>query len=253
MSTDVAKKLTEAERRKFNDLDGIIRKGLQTFAEVGAALAIVRDQRLYREEYDSFEAYCQDRCGWSRDRADQLIGAHKVVESLPTNVGSPANEAQARALADVPAEQRATVLEEARTEAAAEGKHVTAERIRHTAHKYTPLNEREPSKPKAETPEDMASAIVRRAEQRKAPPTDGGVVTPPVTPPTTASGAIHEVAPRAVSEGADVDGPVVAFVRAIRVPCFRDIAGMTDEDAATVALLRSWCADVLTEYGNRRK
>ena len=44
--------------------------------------------------------------------------AHEVVASLPTNVGiaPPENEAQARALGEVPADQRATVLTEAREE-----------------------------------------------------------------------------------------------------------------------------------------
>lgn len=148
---DVTKKpepLTEAESLALTDCESIIESGLQTFVVVGAALARIRERRLYRESHETFEAYCQERWGWSDRRARQLIEAHEVVESVAqTGTMVPVNERQARALKDVPADQRATVLEEARADAASEGKAVTAERIRETAHKYTPMKQRAKSKP----------------------------------------------------------------------------------------------------------
>lgn len=149
--TDVTKKpepLTEAESLALTDCESIIEEGLQTFVVVGAALASIRERRLYRTTHETFEAYCQERWGWSSSRARQLIGAHEVVESVTRgNTEPPETEKHARELIRVPAEQRATVLEEARADAASEGKRVTAERIRETAHKYTPMKERAKSKP----------------------------------------------------------------------------------------------------------
>lgn len=257
MSTDVTTKLTEAERRKFNDLDGIIRKGLQTFAEVGASLAIVRDQRLYREEYDSFEAYCQDRCGWSANRAGRLIEAHEVVTGLVAEnvpIGTIRNEAQARELLPVPPKKRAVVVAEAKAGADSDGKPVTAERIRETAHKYTPIKDRKPSKPRTETPEDMASAIVKAAQKHKAPePTkaDDGVDTLPVAV-TEASSAETSAAPRASS----AEGSVVLFVRTLdptALPEPGDVDGMTDEDVTTVRMVSAWCARVIGAYAIAHK
>lgn len=78
----------------------IIARGLGTFVEVGQALLRIRDERLYRESHDTFEAYCRERWGFSRERGRQLINAAEVIESLPpTIVATPPNEAVARELA----------------------------------------------------------------------------------------------------------------------------------------------------------
>jgi DNA modification methylase len=71
----------------------------QTFVEVGSALAEVRDRRLYRKEYASFEAYCQDRWGMVRRHADRMIEAAAVVENLRPIGLAPSCESQARPLA----------------------------------------------------------------------------------------------------------------------------------------------------------
>jgi hypothetical protein len=86
---------------------------MQTFLEVGAALAAVRDGRLYRADYGTFEAYCQERWGMTRRNANHLIGAVEVVETLGTTVPKPTSERQARALGKVPEAERAEVWQEA--------------------------------------------------------------------------------------------------------------------------------------------
>lgn len=94
-----------------------IEKGLATFVEVGEALLRIRDERLYRESYGTFEDYCRDRWGFSRERGRQLIQAAQVVEAVPTIVGipSPATESVAREL--VPLKEDPDVLSEAWAEA----------------------------------------------------------------------------------------------------------------------------------------
>lgn len=222
-------KMTEPERRKFNDLDGIIRKGLQTFAEVGASLKIIKEQKLFREEYDSFEAYCRERCGWGRDRAYQLIEAHEVVAGLPTIVGvsPPANEAQARALIDVPPEQRAEVLTEAQTTARAEGKPVTAKRIRKAGERHAL------PKPKAEKPVPEPKPV-ENAEP---------VAVEAETEPT---------------EDAPVEA-ILDFIRgqAIEPPTLtpediaRAAAALTDDDVRRIREMKKLCLDLMVAYARR--
>ncbi len=58
----------------------------------------IRDKRLYRQTHSTFEAYCRERWGWSRQRAYQQIEAASYVSSLSTGVDKPETERQARAL-----------------------------------------------------------------------------------------------------------------------------------------------------------
>jgi hypothetical protein len=105
--------LTPSEQQQLTELETAIERGFQTFLEVGAALAAVRDARLYRAEYATFEDYCQARWGMTRRNANHLIGAVDVVDSLGTTVPKPSNERQARALGKVPEGERPEVWKEA--------------------------------------------------------------------------------------------------------------------------------------------
>ncbi len=99
------------EQDELRRCELIIERGLKTFFEVGAALARVRDLRLYRTTHATFEAYCQDRWDFSKTYANNLIAATSVRENLTTIVVKqlPANEAQARPLTRLhdPEQQRA--------------------------------------------------------------------------------------------------------------------------------------------------
>ena len=55
MTTTTA--LGPSERQQFDQLDETVRRGLATFIEVGQALTEIRDRRLYREDYSTFEDY----------------------------------------------------------------------------------------------------------------------------------------------------------------------------------------------------
>jgi len=55
---------------------------MSAFVEVGNALLEIRDACLYREKYDTFEAYCRDRWQISKRRANRLIGSAEVVRNL---------------------------------------------------------------------------------------------------------------------------------------------------------------------------
>lgn len=88
----------------------IIATGIKAFRDMGAALAAIRDGKLYRPEYPTFEAYCSQRWQLSRPRAYQIIDAAAVVSNLSTNGDKlPTNERQARELIGLDPEEQKIV------------------------------------------------------------------------------------------------------------------------------------------------
>jgi hypothetical protein len=125
----IEKKLTMPEWAKLKECETTIKAGQQTFVEVGKALLAIRDGKLYREKYSTFEFYCETKWQWGRNYANKLIAGVQAVSSLPKALGTIVpNEAAARAVAAVPAEHRAEVV----TAAAATGS-VTAKTVEKAA------------------------------------------------------------------------------------------------------------------------
>ena len=65
-------------------LEQVIERGLTTFVEVGNALLEIRDSRLYKDSFSTFEDYCRERWGMSRPRAYPLIEAAEIMSNLST-------------------------------------------------------------------------------------------------------------------------------------------------------------------------
>jgi hypothetical protein len=86
----------ETDRQRLTKLETKIRAGLKTFVEVGNALLEIRNSKLYRLDYATFEDYCRARWHISRPRAYQLIKAAETVGNLSTKVDIPLanNESQ---------------------------------------------------------------------------------------------------------------------------------------------------------------
>jgi hypothetical protein len=89
--------LLPEERERLSVLEGVVKSGLQTFVEVGLALAEIRDRRLYRQTHATFETYLDERWSMSRSRGYRLIDGARVAQ-LVSPIGDIANEAQAREL-----------------------------------------------------------------------------------------------------------------------------------------------------------
>jgi|GEM_PF-2853339 len=107
----VAGELTPAEQDRLDRCETVIERGLRTFMEVGSALAVIRNERLYRAEYATFEDYCRRRWDMGRNYVNKLVTAGEIVTSLGTTVPKqhlPANEAQVRPLSKLkdPEQQR---------------------------------------------------------------------------------------------------------------------------------------------------
>jgi hypothetical protein len=92
--------LTAVEATNLDDLELVIEKGLAGFVEVGQALQRIRDGRLYREGFATFEDYCRERWSLSRSYAYQVIDGAKIAGTLSAiaDTPGPANEAVAREL-----------------------------------------------------------------------------------------------------------------------------------------------------------
>jgi len=94
--------MTSPELSWLRTLEDKIEKNMKGFYELGSALAKIRENRLYRDEYRTFEEYCRTRWDFTRRHADNLIGSYKVIDNLNENRGSqipsPTNERQTRPL-----------------------------------------------------------------------------------------------------------------------------------------------------------
>jgi len=80
--------------------EDVISSGWSTVVQVGLAMAQIRDRRLYRGEFHSFEAYCKVKWQYGRNYIDRLICAAQVFTCLMTNCheNKPEHESQVRPL-----------------------------------------------------------------------------------------------------------------------------------------------------------
>lgn len=110
----VIEALTVPELSRRAELETTIERGLQTFVDVGLALMEIRDARLYRADYGTFEEYCRERWGWTRRHTNRLIASAEVVDNLgPIGPILPSTESQARPLAALPPDLQRDVWSEA--------------------------------------------------------------------------------------------------------------------------------------------
>jgi len=99
--------LSPKESTRLEKCEAVIERGLQTFVEVGNALLEIRNSRLYRQEFDTFEDYCRERWQMSYRRAAQLMDAAEIVSNLNNCSETPTHESQVRPLTKLePEEQR---------------------------------------------------------------------------------------------------------------------------------------------------
>ncbi|WP_229784687.1 hypothetical protein [Deinococcus radiotolerans] len=88
--------LAPHESARLSALEQTVRDGLRDFRRTGQALSEIRDNEFYRASYESFEAYLQDRWGFTPPQASRLIDASDVAKVLDPLGIQAKNEAQAR-------------------------------------------------------------------------------------------------------------------------------------------------------------
>jgi hypothetical protein len=111
----LARVLSQAEAAELQGHELTIKAGLETFVQVGEALAAIRDRRLYRAEFPTFEEYCAEKWGMTARRARQLWAAADVARTLGNNCSAfvlPATESQARPLTLLPVDRQIEAWQE---------------------------------------------------------------------------------------------------------------------------------------------
>ncbi len=112
----LSSELTPSDFVELGDCEKVIEKGLSTFIEVGNALLVIRDKKLYRADYGTFEDYCQKKWSISDRRARQLIDATETVVNVKSGTIVPVLpqvESQARPLTSLNSSQQITAWEKA--------------------------------------------------------------------------------------------------------------------------------------------
>ena len=113
--------LTKKERADWENHQKVIKHGIECVIDVGLSLADVRMRNLYREDFPTFDAYCES-IDTSKQRVSQLIQAGRAARMLTKAGIDVKNESQARALLGVTPQEMPDVW----AEASSEGKATTA-------------------------------------------------------------------------------------------------------------------------------
>ena len=92
--------LSDAEQAQLMGCEAVVEMGWRTFVEVGLALAQIRDSRLYRVEFETFDAYCRAKWQYTRIYVHQLISAAQLFTHLSAicKHPKPDHESQVRPL-----------------------------------------------------------------------------------------------------------------------------------------------------------
>jgi len=96
---------------------------------VGECLKTIQEDELWKVSHPSFQAYCQERWGWSKSRVYQLIEAsstHARLSKILDSSELPQNDHQLRAVAKAPPEKQAEVVQKANERAWKEDRNATA-------------------------------------------------------------------------------------------------------------------------------
>ena len=74
--------LIQKEVEVLKKCEEIVERGWDTFVEVGTAIAQIKEGRLYREHFKTFEAYCRAKLPYRLRHANRLVAADQVVSDL---------------------------------------------------------------------------------------------------------------------------------------------------------------------------
>lgn len=150
--------LTEAEAVQYETLVTRFKKLEDHWVESMRILAEIRNQRLYRASYGTFEEFCHKELRMSRANVDRQCQTLEIVRLLPTNVVKPVKESHVRPLLRLKSGgQRIEAYQKVVAEAAAKKKRITGGLVTRVVNEIL----------KPETPDDAAPKV----------PTKGDVIT----------------------------------------------------------------------------
>lgn len=112
LSTE-APEVRNARAARLAELKTIVAKHVADYARVGAALAEIQQNELFRLEHRTFEDFVRQEWDMSRQHADRLIKAAETARVLTPTGSIPRTERLARPLAALPAADRIDAWQEA--------------------------------------------------------------------------------------------------------------------------------------------
>lgn len=83
----MSEQLQTQEQERFHELEVVIEEGRNAWLQVGCAIWEIRERKLYRENYKTFEAYCASRWGWSKRHCDQIASASQILKEVTKDSG----------------------------------------------------------------------------------------------------------------------------------------------------------------------
>ena len=85
--------MSEIDVARLAQLESVVERGSRTVLDVAAALAEIREGRLYKATHSSFAEYVEERFGFGRRWAQMLIKRTQPAPAeLPPAAGSAADE-----------------------------------------------------------------------------------------------------------------------------------------------------------------
>jgi hypothetical protein len=127
------------ESHELERCEVVIKQGLKTFIEVGEALFIIRDKRLYRREFNTFEDYCQEKWTLSKPYVNRIIAASLTFNNLtPMGAILPESERQVRPLTNLEPEIQKEVWKEV---VETHGENITAAKVQSVVNDWKPVNQ----------------------------------------------------------------------------------------------------------------
>ena len=127
------KELIKEEREILQKHETTIKKGLNTFVEVGQALLEIRENKLYRIEYNTFEEYCQEKWQMPSRVARRLISSKKTMDNLGPVGPKPTSERQVRPLTSLEPEVQNAAWQETVEK---HGDKITAKKVQEVANEW---------------------------------------------------------------------------------------------------------------------
>jgi hypothetical protein len=122
--------LSEAERAELAAAEDRIKAGLMSYCDAGLALATIKDQALYRDQFATFAAYLDVRWKMSNDFANKLMAGMRVAFELrDAGLLAPLREVHARELGRIAPEHRAEVWAATLADVDGDAERVTVDQI----------------------------------------------------------------------------------------------------------------------------
>ena len=130
------------ESHELERCEVVIKQGLQTFIEVGQALMTIKEKRLYRISFKTFEDYCLEKWAFKRTHVYQLIEASAVISNLSAMANIlPQSERQVRPLTSLEPEIQKEVWKEVVKQSEETRQPITAAKVQSVANDWKPVNQ----------------------------------------------------------------------------------------------------------------